>query len=196
MLGLIALALAIWYDFRMVECTMSNVKVRTIHSKQGTLQSTIVGADQIVIAQADASSASGFRTVNITADQSYDVIKELLKTTPNLVAIGDGLLGTGVPSDPIRVDETFFNNHWVNKRFMNFAQVGARPGALLGSHSRHTFTWPGHPCFLAGISMVVPAQTINLLTVLSNPIGKTIYMYLIASNGTLKFEYSFEQILY
>ena len=91
MLGLIALALAIWYDFRMAECTMSNVKVRTIHSKQGTLQPTIVGTDQIVIAQADASSASGYRTVNITANQSYDVIKELLKTTPNLVAIGERL---------------------------------------------------------------------------------------------------------
>ena len=192
MLGLIALALVIWYDFRMAECTMSNVKVRTIHSKQGTLQPTIVGTDQIVIAQADASSASGYRTVNITADQSYGVIKELLKTTPNLVAIGDGLLGTGVPSDPIRVDETFLNNHWVNKRFMNFAQVGARPGALLGSRSGYNFTWPGHPCFLAGISMVIPAQTINLYTVLSNPSGKTVYMYLIASNGTLKFEYSFE----
>ena len=57
MLGCNALALAIWYDFRVAECAMSNVKVRTIHSKQGTLQTTVAGNDQIVIAQPDASSA-------------------------------------------------------------------------------------------------------------------------------------------
>lgn len=192
MLGRKALALVIWYDFRMAECVMSNGKVRTIHSKQGTLQTSVAGNDQIVIAQPDASSASGFRTVNITADHSYDVVKEVLKQTPNLIAISDGLIGTGVSEDPIRVDDDFLNRHWINKRFMNFAQVGAKPGSLLGSRDGNMFTWPGHPCFLAGISMVVPAQTINLLTVLSDPIGKRVYMYLIASNGTLKFEYSFE----
>lgn len=192
MLGRNALALAIWYDFRMAEYTMGNVKVRTIHSKQGTLQTTVAGNDQIVIAQPDTSSASGFRTVNITADQSYDVIKEVLRQTPNLIAISDGLMGTGIASNPIRVDENFLNRQWVNKRFMNFAQVGARPGALLGARSGTMFTWAGHPCFLAGISATVPNQIIDLYSVLGNPAGKTIYMYLIASNGLLKFEYAFE----
>lgn len=192
MLGRNALALAIWYDFRVAECAMSNVKVRTIHSKQGTLQTTVAGNDQIVIAQPDASSASGYRTVNVTADQSYDVIKEVLKQTPNLIAISDGLIGTGISTDPIRVDDNFLNRQWVNKRFMNFAQVGARPGALLGSRSGTIFYWAGHPCFLAGISATIPSQSIDLYSVLGNPAGKTIYMYLIAVNGLLKFEYTLE----
>ena len=108
---------------------MANVKVRTHHAKQGTLQTSVVGSDQLVISQPDPTSASGHRTVNITADESYNAIKETLKQTPNLIAIGEGLLGTGTPADPIRVDEDYLNRQWVNKLFTNYAQVGSRPGA-------------------------------------------------------------------
>lgn len=193
MLGLSALALAIWYDFRKVGNAMGNVKIRTIHGKQGTLQATIVDADQLVIAQPDPTGAAGFRTVTITAQDSYKVIKEVLKNTPNLISIGDGLLGTGTPSDPIRVDLDFLNRQWVNKRFVNLAQVGVNPGTgVLFSRSGTKLTWSGHPCFLAGISQVIPSQVIDIQQVLPNPAGKTVYIYLIASNGQLKFDYTFD----
>ena len=171
---------------------MANVKVRTHHAKQGTLQTSVVGSDQLVISQPDPTSASGHRTVNITADESYNAIKETLKQTPNLIAIGEGLLGTGTPADPIRVDEDFLNRQWVNKRFTNFAQVGSRPGALLGSRSGPIFYWGGHPCYLAGIAQTIPAQSFDLTGVLSGVAGKTVYLYLVAVNGNLQFDWSFD----
>lgn len=193
MLGLSALALAIWYDFRMAGNAMSKVKIRTIHGKQGTLQTTIVDADQMVIAQPDPTGAAGFRTVTITALQSYNAIKEVLKNTPNLISIGEGLLGTGISSDPVRVDIDFLNRQWVNKRFANLAQVGLNPGTgILFSRSGTQLTWGGHPCFLAGISQTIPSQIIDIQSVLPNPAGKTVYIYLIASNGQLKFDYTFD----
>lgn len=169
---------------------MGIVKVRTYHGKQGTLQPTVVDADQLVIAQPDPTGAAGSRTVNITAAQTYDAIKEVLKNTPNLIAVGEGLLGDGTPSNPIRVDDDFIKRQWVNKRFINFAQVGAQPGTALGTISGSVFYWSEKPCFLAGISQVIPYQAIDVALAQPGPIGRTVYLYLTAVNSQLVFEWS------
>ena len=172
---------------------MSNVKVRTYHAKQGLKLPTVIGTDQIVIAQPDPTGANGFRTVNINLDESYALIRDTLKKTPNLIALDVGLKGTGVAGDPIRVDESFIKSNWVNRKFINFAQVGTNPGRELIMTTGPNIIVPPTPVFLAGISKQMEGFSLDLRTKApANHHGKSVWMYLVAVNGDLEYEYTTE----
>ena len=172
---------------------MSNVKVRTYHAKQGSKLPTVIGTDQIVIAQPDPTGANGFRTVNINLDESFTLIRDTLKTTPNLIALDVGLKGTGVVGDPIRVDEAFIKSNWVNRKFINFAQVGTNPGREFITTTGPNIIVPPTPVFLAGISKQMDGFSLDLRTKAPTDYhGKSVWMYLIAVNGDLEYEYTTE----
>lgn len=171
---------------------MATVKIRTIHGKQGTLQTSVADNDQIVFAQPDSTGAVGYRTVNLTVDQTYNIVKKELSDIPNLVTIGDGLVGTGTTLDPIRPNIEWMEKYWISKRFMNIAQIGWNVGEAAGSVTNNVFWFYGQPCHLGGVSAEVPAQSWNMASIFPNSAGRTIYLYLVTRNNKLEFEWTMD----
>lgn len=169
------------------------LRERIAHSKQGSNLTSIQDTDKLVIAQTDTTGAAGYRTVTTTAKVISDKVIDEIGNAGATITVGDGLTGTGTPSNPVRVDDVYVTNHYVPHQYNPITQAG---GILDGQwHTSVDATtgvvsYPSKPIYAQGLSISTPAITFNVFNELSKVGGDSLYVYLELRISTLHYRFS------
>lgn len=175
--------------FRQIRAIIMAYK-KTYYSLQGDKFYNLTDNDKIVIAQPDTSGLKGFRTVTTNLGTVAQTVFEAIKNAGGLIySDGQGIIGNGTTTDPLRVNMDYLRRKWVFGGVANISQVGDAGGGQLPMAMVDAWVIRNYnpiPVFLAGRNLTFPAQDIDVRDLASVTVDGYIYLYFRVINGELR----------
>ena len=163
---------------------------KTYYSLQGNKFYNLSDNDKIVIAQPDGTGLKGFRTVTTNLSTIAQTVFESIKNSGGLIySDGNGIIGSGTVSNPLRVNMDYLRRKWVFGGVANISQVGDVGAGQLPMEMVNTQvirTYNPIPVFLAGRNLTFPAQDIDVRNLTSTYVNGYIYLYFRIVAGELR----------